>query len=167
VLHDHPTVRQVWRRLSDRCGLSDLTLTEDPDLHLLADGERLEPWAVKPPVWRFRLRGPVADLRIASRSAIPSMIGIEQDQRRLGVAVRRIVLAQPGQRRRVVNWDDARLTDGFHAPEPAERQRWTDGEAALPPSLLPHLREGAIIELHVCGQLPYPLAAPGEASIAA
>jgi hypothetical protein len=167
VLHDHPIVKQIWRRLSDRCGAPNLTLTDDADLHLLADGVRLEPWAVKPPFWRFRLPGPVTDLRIGSRNAIPSMIGIDQDQRRLGVAVRRIVLAQSGRRRRVVDWDDACLTDGFHGAEPAGRQRWTTGEAVLPPSLLADVREGAIVELHVCGQLPYPAAATGEDRAAA
>ena len=42
VLHDHPTVRRVWRRLSYRAG-RQLALTEDPDLHLLADGSGWTP----------------------------------------------------------------------------------------------------------------------------
>ena len=115
-------------------------------------------------VWHFRLHGPVFDLRIVSRSAIPSMIGIEQDQRRLGVALRRIVLAQPG-RRSEVDWDSECLGSGFHGPEPAERHRWTDGEASLSAALLAPLSAGATVELHVTGLLPYPTRAEDEADI--
>jgi hypothetical protein len=164
VLHDHPTVQRIWRRLSGRCGRLDLTLTDDPDLHLLADGVRLDAEAVATPVWRFRLPGPVSDLRIASRSAIPSMLGLGQDQRRLGVAVRRIVLLQPGLRVEV-GFEAESLAAGFHGPEPLERHRWTDGEATLPPMLLAPLRAGAIVELHINGRLPYeltPMGAPGQ-----
>ena len=92
------------RKLSARAGRVDLALTDDPDVHLRADGVRLDAEEIEARIWRFRLPGPVADLRIVSRSAIPSMLGTEQDQRRLGVALRRIVLAQPGLRREV-GWD--------------------------------------------------------------
>ena len=108
VLHDHPEVKRIWRKLSARAGRVDLARTDDPDLHLRADGVRLDVEEIEARISRFRLPGPVADLRIVSRSAIPSMLGTEQDQRRLGVALRRSVLAQPGLRREV-GWDDARL----------------------------------------------------------
>ena len=169
VLHDHPTVKRIWRELNARAGGSSLALTEDPDLHLLADGERLaaetmtqrrtQRGAVR--VWRFRLRRPVSDLRIVSRSAIPAMVGTEPDQRRLGVALRRIVLAEP-EATQTLEWDDARLSAGFHDAEPLDRHRWTDGEAALPLALLAGLRAGALVELHVSGLLPYPADAPSR-----
>ncbi len=133
VLHDHPTVKRVWRKLSDRAGRPNMVLTEDPDLHLLADGVRLKADSVKARVWRFHLPAPVSDLRIISRSAIPSMIGIEQDQRRLGVALRQIVLAQRGVRE-ALRWDYAGFGPGFHTPERAQRHRWTNGDAAVPAS---------------------------------
>ncbi len=153
VLHEHPTVKRVWRRLSDRAGRLDLEFTDDPDLHLLADQRRIAPAGRDGGVWRFRLDAPAGDLRIVSRHAIPSMIGLEQDQRRLGVAVRRIDLAGA-----VLAWDDPRLAAGFHGPEPAERHRWTDGAARLPPELARRLPAGAPIAIEVSGTLPYPLA---------
>ena len=89
------------------------------------------------------------------------MVGTEPDQRRLGVALHRIVLAGP-EAEQVLEWDDARLSAGFHAAEPLERHRWTDGEAALPLALLAGLRGGALVELHVGGLLPYPVTEPSR-----
>jgi Hint domain len=166
VLHEHPTVRRIWRKLSERAGLPDLALTDDPDLHLLADGVRLDADQIEARVWRFRLPNPVADLRIVSRSAIPSMLGTAQDQRRLGVALRRIVLARPGLRLEV-GWNEESLDTGFHGPEPAERHRWTNGEAVLPQALLLPLRAGTIVELEVNGLFRYPVPSPvGHAMVA-
>jgi hypothetical protein len=156
VLHDHPRVKRIWHGLSTRAGQLDLPLVDDPDLHLRVDGVRLDAEETEPGIWRFRLPGPVADLRIVSRSAIPSMLGIDQDQRRLGVALRKIVLVQPGLWREI-GWDYAGLATGFHGPEPAQCHRWTSGEAALPQSLLPDLCIGAWVELHVSGLLRYPI----------
>jgi hypothetical protein len=156
VLHEDPRVKRIWRKLSERAGRLDLAFTADPDLHLRADGVRLLPEAMQGPVWRFRLAGPVGELRIVSRSAIPAMIGLEQDQRRLGVALRRIVLRRPGLTL-AVGWDEPLLVRGFHGPEPAQRHRWTDGEAVLPPELLLPFGAGCTVELHVAGLLPYPL----------
>jgi len=159
VLHDHPTVRRIWRDLSDRAGRPDLRLSDDPDLHLLVDGMRLDAEAAGEGVWLFRLARPASDLRLVSRSAIPSMLGLAQDQRRLGVAVQRIELAQRGWRH-VLDWSCDDLADGFHAAEAAERHRWTDGDAALPPALVGRLRAGATVIVRVGNTLPYPIAEP-------
>jgi hypothetical protein len=89
---------------------------------------------------------------------IPSMVGLAQDQRRLGVAVRRIEVAQTGWRMRL-DWDADGLTAGFHDAEPGPRHRWTNGNAALPPALVAQLRAGATLKLHATGALPYPVGA--------
>ena len=151
VLHDDDRVRAVWRRLSERAGRLDLDCTADPDLHLLADGIRLNPEMIRDGHARFRLPRAVTALRIASRSMIPSMLGLGQDQRRLGVALHRATLGGVA-----VAWDDARLTDGFHAPEPLERHRWTDGAAALPAEAVLPLAAGAVIDLHFTAAPAYP-----------
>jgi len=151
---EHPLLRRIWAELAERAGRLDPTLMLGADLHLLADGVRLDPESIERGLWRFRLAGPVADLRIVSRSAVPSVIGSAWDHRRLGVGLRRIVLAQPGIRR-TLQWDDVRLVVGFHAPEPAGRQRWTDGSARLPAASLLRLRAGATVELLVTSQLRY------------
>ena len=52
----------------------------------------------------------------------------------LGVALRRIVLAQAAQR--AIDAKDTSLTDGFHKFEPDQGLRWTNGDAAIPNVLL-------------------------------
>jgi hypothetical protein len=53
--------------------------------------------------------------------------------------------------------DDPRLTDGWWAAECDDGVlwRWTDGDAALPPT-----DDFAIVEVSIGGTLPYPLAEP-------
>jgi hypothetical protein len=62
VLHTHPMVKRIWRELNERAGQPDLALVDDPDLHLLADGTRLDAEAIDQRIWRFRLGSPVSDL---------------------------------------------------------------------------------------------------------
>ena len=50
------------------------------------------------------------------------------------MALRRIVVTQ-GPRTLVVGAEDGRLTEGFHAFEPGDGIRWTDGDAELPEGL--------------------------------
>ncbi len=57
-----------------------------------------------------------------------------RDERALGVALRRIVLAQP-RRQRAIDAKDTSLTDGFHKFEADQALRWTNGDAAIPTEL--------------------------------
>ena len=70
-------------------------------------------------------------MRLVSRAAAPAELGLARDPRVLGVAVRRIELWQ-GPLVAVLEADDARLVDGFHAYEAEDGIRWTDGDAAVP-----------------------------------
>jgi len=69
-------------------------------------------------------------VRIRSRAAVPQELGLARDPRPLGVAVRRIVLAEPS-RQWAFDADAAPLVDGYHAFEPGNGIRWTDGDGAL------------------------------------
>jgi len=105
-------------------------LTDDPDLHLLVDGARMDAVTRTDGVHVFAIQDAPA-MRIVSHAAVPQELGLARDPRGLGVAVQRIVVRQ-GTRFRVVQTDDPRLTDGFHASEPDQPLRWTNGDAALP-----------------------------------
>jgi Hint domain len=135
VLTGGPVVDAVWRRLLDRSGpRPGVPLTDDPDLHLLVDGVRVDASMPVDGVYVFGVGDAVGEVRIVSDSVVPQEVGLARDPRRLGVAVRRIVVRQ-GSRFRTFLADDARLEAGFHAVEADRRLRWTDGDAALPGEL--------------------------------
>jgi hypothetical protein len=135
VLTGGRLVDAIWRRLLDRAGpRMTLPLTDDADLHLLMDGERLNPATQDGDVYVFHLHAVPISLNIVSRSAVPAELGLARDPRSLGVAVRRII-ARQGSRFRTLGAHDIRLLAGFHAFEPDTALRWTDGDAAVPAEL--------------------------------
>ena len=129
-------------------------LTTDADLHLLADGQRLDAVERVGDVYIFRLAAPPSTLHVASRAAVPAELGFARDPRSLGVALRRLVVRQ-GTRFRVVAADDARLSDGFHAFEAANGYRWTDGDAVLHAELLAGFTGSLELVLHTGGATYY------------
>jgi hypothetical protein len=130
-----PIVDAVWRRLLDRAGSRPgLPLTDDSDLHLLADGVRLDAEMRMGDFYVFTLRNLAADVRLMSRAVIPQETGTVRDARCLGVSVRRIVVRQ-GTRSCMVPASDPLLAQGFHAYEVDNGARWTDGNAVLPTAM--------------------------------
>jgi hypothetical protein len=136
VLTGGPVVDAVWRRLLDRAGgPTRLPLTQDAQMVLAVDGILAAPATQSVGVAIFHLAArPAGDVRIVSRSAVPAELGLARDSRELGVALRRLVVRQ-GSRFDIVEADDPRLTDGFHAFEPSAAVRWTTGDATLPAAL--------------------------------
>jgi hypothetical protein len=135
VLTGGELVDAAWLRLLRRAGPRPvLPLTDDPDLHLLVDGRRMEAVSRTGAFHVFRVAGRPDAIRIASRAAAPQELGLTRDPRCLGVALRRIIIRQ-GAQSRVTEADDPVLAAGFHAFEAANGCRWTDGDAVLPPSL--------------------------------
>jgi hypothetical protein len=135
VLTGGPVVDAIWRRLLDRSGpRHGLPMTDDPDLHLLVDGERLDAAWSAGGVFVFSLRRVPDCVRIVSRAAIPQELGVSRDHRSLGVALRRVGVRQAGKLR-AVGANDALLADGFHPFEADNGFRWTTGDAVLPGDL--------------------------------
>jgi hypothetical protein len=159
VLTGGPVVDAVWRRLLDRAGpRPGLPLTDEPDLHLLVDGQRVDGSPQPNGYYAFdlqRCRGPI---RVVSRAGAPAELGLARDPRVLGVALRQVRLWQ-GVRVRVLDAADESLTDGFHAFESDNLFRWTDGDAALPATLFADLEGTCQLELLVGGAMRYPLLA--------
>ena len=132
VLTGGPIVDAVWRRLLDFSGFRNfLPMTDDPDLHLVADGNRIDSTERHGQSFIFRLPAPPLLLRIASRAAVPAELGLARDPRSLGVALR-CVTVRRGTAFIVIQAHDQRLTDGFHGYERADALRWTDGDAGIP-----------------------------------
>ena len=133
VLTGGPIVDAVWKRLLERAGpRTRRPLTDDPALHLVVDGDRID--AVESPgrVWVFCLERRPRKVLIVSREVVPSEMGLARDPRSLGVALKRVEIRQ-GLRSTSLAAEDNRLADGFHDYEETGTLRWTNGCAALPP----------------------------------
>jgi hypothetical protein len=107
-------------------------ITRDPDLHIVADGERIEPlWTAKRRAV-FWLPAGRARIALRSRRFIPAHCQpLSQDKRTLGVAVARLQIDGAD----VAIDDCTALSSGWHAFERydnGDRQRWTNGDAPLP-----------------------------------
>jgi len=148
-------VDAIWRRLLERAGpRRGAPLTDDPDLHLMVDGKRIDPMEQSGDKYVFRLAKRPHNVRIVSRSAVPQELGIARDARLLGVAVKQMVLAQ-ARRQRTLSADAACLTDGYHDFEPANGIRWTCGDAAVPAELFAGTERAAMLILHLGGMTEY------------
>jgi len=152
-------LRERTEALGDR-------LTDDPDLHLIIDGEIIRAHVIDGEVYRFTIPAGSGAIWFASRSAVPAEAkALSQDQRRLGVAIERIVLRDDDLRTEI-GYGHASLRDGFHEDEGGHR--WTDGMARLPEELLRPFGGEVTIELHLIKPgLRYPLATPVPAAAAA
>jgi Hint domain len=164
VLTGDPVVDAVWKRLLDRSGpRPGLPLTDDPDLHLSVDGRRVNGLCQENGMHAFRLPPRPSVVRIVSRAGAQDELGLARDPRVLGVAVRRIILWR-GRHPTVMEADDPRLSQGFHAYEADNGFRWTDGDGLLPPMLF---ADGITdVDLHVASTTRYPLLRD-DASVAA
>jgi hypothetical protein len=139
-------------------------LREDPDVHLLVDGEILRPQHVVGWSYRFAVPAGAGTVRVASRSAVPAEVSARsRDRRRLGIAVRNLVLSAPDIAI-TVSHHHAALSEGFWKAEAAHR--WTDGCARLPDELLRHFADGFTLEVHLGPRLRYRLPALDDAAAA-
>jgi hypothetical protein len=156
VLTGGPVVDAVWERLLDRAGRDDLpALTEEADLHLIVDGVRVDARGQTNGAHIFRLPCHPKSVVIGSRAGVPAELRFARDPRCLGVALRRVTIRQ-GAKFMLVDADDERLTAGFHAYEPAETIRWTDGSAELPIEAFARFDAGAEVAVHLGGATRYP-----------
>jgi len=92
---------------------------------------------------------------VISRTVVPAEHGLAPDCRCLGVAVGRIVVCR-GPQVRIIEADDARLSDGYHAYEPMAELRWTNGDARVPPALLAGFAGPVEVVLHISAVTRYP-----------
>jgi autotransporter passenger strand-loop-strand repeat protein len=123
----------IWQSFADRAHAAPLT--NDADLHLIADGNRINPIYVDGGLFSFRIDAPIEQLAIRSRACVPAHIGFRRDVRKLGVALRGCMFASPEGTRSYaftdVEFDRPDHRAGFHAVEDGAF-RWTKGEVVLP-----------------------------------
>ena len=156
LLTDGPIVDCIWQRLLGRAGpRASWPLTQDADLYLLVDGGRVDAVEHRENGTHvFRLRSRPRNVLLRSRAAIPQELGIARDPRMLGVAVHRIVLAQ-ARRQRCIEADSILLTEGYHAFEPTNDFRWTDGNAVVPHGLFAKMDGPAMLMVQLGATTQY------------
>lgn len=129
-LADHSRLAAPRRAMADRALRLGHDRIADPDLLLRVGGDVVAPecqghWC------RFELPGhPPPRVTLLSRHAVPALLIGNDEHRRLGVAVSRIMAG-----RRPIPLTHWSLDCGWHAPE--HSWRWTDGAATvrLPPGV--------------------------------
>ena len=122
-------------------------LTTDPDVHLLADGVRIDAYLVEDGTSSFRIPAGTQHLKLKSRSGKPSDLGFSTDSRELGFSVT-LLTAHAVDNAYCVTIQPchASLSQGFH-PSEGNSHRWTTGNAVLPNLLLGSGREEVLLSI--------------------
>ena len=150
-VEDGPALATVRGRLIERIAAQGFVVSGEPDLRLVVNGRLLDPVSVDGQTYRFELPEAVRDIRIVSRTGHPGGTSAEnEDIRPLGVCVQEMVLHAAGAER-PIGIDHPALGAGFDRVEGngAVSWRWTDGDAALPVSLLDGLAGRVELEVRL------------------
>jgi hypothetical protein len=166
VLNSGEIVETTWAKLFTRAGGHlERNTTDDPDVHLLVDGERLDPTTTDDSVYSFALESPpTATLLLCSRSGVLSLLGLDRsDHRPLGVPIRQIILWHAGIPT-CFDYDAPQFREGgCHLPE--DGYCWTDGEFELPARFFTLLNGAFTLVVHAKRhRMRYPIAAPVAAA---
>ena len=167
VVTGGPLVDAVWASLLARSGpRPGFPLTDDPDLHLMINGRRIDATTRRDKQYLFRLPPGLNSVRILSREAVPAELGVARDPRSLGVAVERIQISQ-GALLVLIEASNELLVNGFHGYEIDGQLRWTTGDAELPVSLTSAFSGEAELVLQLASTTYYPIYAEASEQVAA
>ena len=128
ALSGEPLAR-IRRHLFTRAAELGHATSADPDLHLLADGVRIDAQPVPDGSFWLAIPPGIRRLRLVSRSGLArDLLANSVATRRLGVSIARLALTT-ARGPRDLPLDDSALTTGWHRAEPG--RRWTNGRAGL------------------------------------
>ncbi len=132
-------IEPVWHDLARRAESLGyerpaIETTDDPDLHIVADGRAIPPVAVQGSRYLFIIPAGTVTTRLESRASVPSsLVPYLDDRRRLGVAITRMSVRGPVD---VTDYpaDHPVLSEGWFRAEGdgCTLWRWTNGNAYLP-----------------------------------
>jgi hypothetical protein len=122
-----PRIVRARTLLLERLKDNGHVTTTESDLHVMADGERIEPMKLGAMRFAFLLPADRADIRLKSRTFVPAhTVASRADTRALGVCVVRFQI--DGEEIALAN--EAHFGEGWHHLEPG--LRWTRGDPPLP-----------------------------------
>jgi len=150
LINSGPQLDAAWRTVAVLAG-AQAAITAEPDLHIRIHGTRLD-GRRDADRWIFDLPHGAREIVLASRSTIPATIADNADQRRLGVAVREIIVWR-GDQHRLIDLADRALTDGWHAAD--RGYRWTKGLAVLTDRIEAWLAGPVRLEVRLATALEY------------
>ena len=157
LITDGPSLQAIRARLLARAEMLGGTTTDDPDLHVCADGQRI--WGRQVgTVWTGWIPPNTRTVCVVSRSAAPADCALaSDDRRRLGVALSGITLVAETAARRLAASADTGWGGGFYAAEADAwaSWRWTDGNGQLDPALWLGLDGPIRLDLHVFRSIDY------------
>ena len=127
-----PAVQHAKASLLARAQALGHVITEDPHLHVMADGKRIEPEHLSPTRRAFLLPAERSSIELRCRSFIPAhVLPASDDQRSLGICVSRLQLDGAD----VALEDEAAFALGSHALEgdsEGHHWRWSHDRTPLP-----------------------------------
>jgi hypothetical protein len=133
-------VAPIWQMLADRSvalgyAIPTPSTVEGPDLHILADGLRIDPVSDRDSRFVFTVPAGAKAVSLVSRFCIPAdkMVSSVRDTRRLGVSVNWIAI-RADDAETILSADHPALQEGWNDAERsgAAMWRWTDGAATIP-----------------------------------
>jgi antigen 43 len=140
LMSEAAEVAPLWQALADRSAAlgfvaPEPVTIEDPDLHILVDGQRIRPVSDRDSRYVFAVPAGAKSVSLTSRFFIPAdkMIAAERDLRRLGVRVDWIAIRSTNNET-ILTADHPALQAGWYDTEQAGAAmwRWTDGAATIP-----------------------------------
>ena len=133
-------VAPIWRKLADRAialgfELPTVEAVEDPDLHLIVDGRRIEAVSDREARFVFPVPAGAKSVVLASRASIlaDQMTPLVRDTRRIGVRVLWAAI-RAGDTETIFPGDHPALRQGWHQVDThgSAPWRWTNGAATIP-----------------------------------
>jgi len=157
-----PLVEALRGQLRRRAETLGWTLDQSPlaDLHLMVDGERIEP-VTRGLTARFSVPAGASDVWLVSAASRPNHVIASPDGRELGICLGGLAIVD-GFASRAIALDDSLLEVGFHAFEQGVR-RWTDGHARLPAALWADTADGFFLRVELSAPAVPRWAPPGAA----
>jgi hypothetical protein len=121
-------LQKVREDLRERAIALGFTLTDDPDVHVMFDGKRIDPVRLSGERVAFMLPEGGSNIELRSRTFTPAHIDPDStDTRSLGLDVFRVQIDHE-----VALNDETRLSEGWHGLEQGFKHRWTRDRMPLP-----------------------------------